>query len=346
MGPRIGIIGGGAIGGYTGGMLTKAGHDVTIVDQWPEHVAAVKANGLTIRHNDGEINVPANYININELQSIDDPFDYVFVAVKSYDTEWAAMLMRRYLKPDGAYVDFQNGINDYRLAETIGAENALGCVITIAAGCYEPGIVLRTDTNPLAYKIGEQDGSDTPRVRELVEVISSASGGTYFTDNLWGERWAKLAINCMVNPMAGITGLTSDKVRTDPRVRDIRTQVGAEVIRVGRALGHTIGDLLGVPAQMFVDAAEGRNIEDLEIEMDKQATNSGVTGRASFLQDVIKHRRTEIEFLNGFVSEQGKKTGVPTPFCDALVAVVREAGVGKLEPNPDNLAPVATLLQN
>jgi 2-dehydropantoate 2-reductase len=150
----------------------------------------------------------------------------------------------------------------------------------------------------------------------------------------------------MVNPMAGITGLTSDKVRTDPRVRDIRTQVGAEVIRVGRALGHTIGDLLGVPAQMFVDAAEGRNIEDLEIEMDKQATNSGVTGRASFLQDVIKHRRTEIEFLNGFVSEQGKKTGVPTPFCDALVAVVREAGVGKLEPNPDNLAPVATLLQN
>ncbi len=336
MGPRIGIIGGGAIGGYTGGMLTKAGHDVTIVDQWPEHVAAVKANGLTIRHNDDEINVPANYININELQSIDDPFDYGFVAVKSYDTEWAAMLMRRYLKPDGAYVDFQNGINDYRLAETIGAENALGCVITIAAGCYEPGIVLRSDTNALGYKIGEQDGSDTSRARELVEVISSVSEGTYFTDNLWGERWAKLAINCMVNPMAGITGLTSDKVRTDPRVRDIRTQVGAEVIRVGRALGHTIGDLLGVPAQMFVDAAEGRNIEDLEIEMDKQATNSGVAGRASFPQDVIKHRRTEIEFLNGYVARRGKEADVPTPVNEAITRLLKQIELGELKPDIEN----------
>ena len=149
----------------------------------------------------------------------------------------------------------------------------------------------------------------------------------------------------MVNPMAGITGLTSDKIRTDPRVRDIRTQVGAEVIRVGRALGHTIGDLLGVPAQMFIDAAEGRNIDDLEIEMDMQAANSGVAGRASFLQDVLKHRRTEIECLNCFVAEQGRKTGVPTPFCDAIVGIVREAGVGKLEPNPDNLAPVGELLK-
>jgi 2-dehydropantoate 2-reductase len=304
----------------------------------------VKANGLTIRHGEDEVNVAANYININELQAIDDPFDYVFVAVKSYDTEWAAILMRRYLKSDGAYVDFQNGINDYRLAETVGVENTLGCVITIAAGCYEPGIVLRTDTNPLAYKIGEHDGSDTARARELVEIVSGASDGTYFTDNLFGERWAKLAINCMVNPLAGITGLTSDKVRTNPGVRDIGTQVAAEVIRVGRSLGHKIDNLLGVPAQMFVDAAEGRNIEDLDIEMDKQAANSGVSGRASFLQDVIKHRRTEIEFLNGFVAEQGRKTGVPTPFCDAIVAVVREAGVGKLEPDPENLAPVATLL--
>ena len=342
---RIGIIGGGAIGGYTGGMLTKAGYDVTIVDQWPEHVAAVRANGLTIRHGGDEVNVPANYINICDLQAIDDPFDYVFISVKSYDTEWAAILMRRYLKPGGAYVDFQNGINDYRLAETVGAENCLGCVITIAAGCYEPGLVERTDSNSVAYKIGEHDGADTKRARELVEILSSASEGVFFTDNLWGERWAKLAINCMVNPIAGITGLTSDKVRTDPRIRDIRTQVGAEVIRVGRALGHQIGDLLGVPAQMFIDAAEGRNIEDLEIEMEKVASSAGTGGRASFLQDVIKHRRTAIEFLNGFVSEKGRETGVPTPFCDALVGIVREAGVGTLEPDPENLAPVAALLE-
>ncbi|MCH7641931.1 MAG: hypothetical protein IIC30_01490, partial [Chloroflexi bacterium] len=104
-------------------------------------------------------------------------------------------------------------------------------------------------------------------------------------------------------------------------------------------------DLIGGPAQMFIDAAEGRNIEDLEIEMEKVAASAGTGGRASFLQDVMKHRRTEIDFLNGFVSEKGRELGIPTPFCDALVGIVREAGVGTLEPDPENLAPVAALLE-
>ena len=339
---RIGVIGAGAIGGYTGGMIARAGYDVTLADQWPEHVDAIQENGLRITTPDAEYTVDVKALHLHQLQSVDEPFDYAFVAVKSYDTEWAATMMLRYVKPGGAFVDFQNGINDLRLAEVVGAENALGAVITIGAGMYEPGHVERTDRNAIGYKIGEHDGADTPRLRELVEIVSEA-GTTQATDNLWGERWAKLAVNCMANPVAGITGLGSGEVRSDIRVRRVGIQVAAEVIRVGRALGYEVGSLFGMEPDGFLEAAEGRNIEEFETRL-REATQGVAGGRPSFLQDVMKHRRTEIDFLNGHVSEEGRTVGVPTPFCDALVKVVHDAGIGRLEPNVEQIEPVAALL--
>jgi len=118
---RIGIIGVGAIGGVVGGMLTRAGHDVTLIDQWPDHVEAMKKVGLRLSGTCGEHLIPVRALLIHELQSVAEPFDAVFVAVKSYDTEWAVALGLQYLKkPDGVVVDFQNGINDERVAAVAG----------------------------------------------------------------------------------------------------------------------------------------------------------------------------------------------------------------------------------
>jgi 2-dehydropantoate 2-reductase len=103
---RIGIIGVGAIGSVVGGMLTKAGHDVTLIDQWPDHVAAMKTVGLRLSGTCGEHLIPVRALGIHELQSVADPFDAVFISVKSYDTEWAVSLGLAYLKkPDGVIVD-------------------------------------------------------------------------------------------------------------------------------------------------------------------------------------------------------------------------------------------------
>src|SRR5438876_12447245 len=108
---RIAILGSGAIGSVVGGMLTKAGHDVTLVDQWPDHVEAMKKVGLRLSGTCGEHLIPVRALLIHELQSVAEPFDAVFVSVKSYDTEWAVALGLQYLKkPDGIIVDSQNGI--------------------------------------------------------------------------------------------------------------------------------------------------------------------------------------------------------------------------------------------
>ncbi len=343
MDTRIGIIGAGAIGCVVGGLLTKAGHDVSLIDQWPEHVQAMKKNGLRLSGTCGEHVIRVKALHVHEAQQIREPFDAVFIAMKSYDTEWATALGLAYLrKPDGVVIDFQNGINDERVAAVAGRERTLGCVITISAGLYEPGHAKRTDTGSIGFKIGEHDGSDSQRARGLVKILNDVAPSKV-TTNLWGERWSKLAVNCMANPIAGLSGLGSAEIRTEPKPRRIAIQIAAEVIKVGRAVGYEVEPLFGIDAQRFVDAADGHGLAEVEADMVAEATRrSG--GRPSFLQDVMKGRRTEIDYLNGYVSEQGRRLGVKTPFNDAVVQAVHRHGVGTLRPDPKNLEPLVKML--
>jgi 2-dehydropantoate 2-reductase len=340
---RIGIIGAGAIGCIVGGLLTKAGRDVTLVDQWPEHVEAMKRDGLRLSGTCGEHRIRVRALHLHEMQRVSEPFDAVFVAVKSYDTEWATQLGIAYLeRPDGVVVDFQNGINDHRVAAIAGKERTLGCVILIGAGMYEPGHAIRTDAGAAGFKIGEHDGSVTPRARALAALLSDVAP-TVVTTNLWGERWSKLALNCMANPIAGLSGLGTAEVRTDPGARRLAIHIAAEAIRVGRACGHEVEPIWGIPAQRFVDAAEGRGLEAVEADMGRDAhTRAG--GRPSLLQDVMRGRRTEIDYLNGYVVEQGRSVGIPTPLNEAVVRLYHERPVGALRPDPKNLEPLLRLL--
>jgi 2-dehydropantoate 2-reductase len=339
---RIAIIGAGAIGSVVGGLLTKAGRDVTLVDQWPEHVETMRGKGLRLSGTIGDFIVPVKALHMHELQAVREPFDAVFIAVKSYDTDWATAMAVGYLRPDGVVVDFQNGINDDRVAAIAGRQRTLGCVITISAGMYEAGHAMRTDTGQIGFKIGEHDGRDTERARELAKIMSAVAE-TKVTTNLFGERWSKLAINCMANPLSGLTGLGTLAVRTEPKIAAIGVLVGAEAIMVGRAVGHEVEPIYGIPVQRYVDAYHGTGLDVLLDEIAAIARQRG-GGEPSLLQDVKKRRRTEIDYLNGYVCEQGRKHGVPTPFNDAVVGRIRELGVG-FAPDPTHLAPVIAMLE-
>jgi len=343
MGTRIGIIGVGAIGSVVGGLLTKAGHDVTLIDQWPDHVQAMKNIGLRLSGTCGEHLIPVRALQIHELQSVAEPFDAVFISVKSYDTEWAVSLALQYLKePDGVLVDFQNGINDERVAALAGRERCLGCVITIGAGMYEPGHAIRTDRSGIGFKIGEHDGTVTDRAERLATIMCDVAP-TKVTTNLWGERWSKLAVNCMANGLAGLSGLGSAEVRTRDGVRRVAIHLAAEAILVGRARGHEVEPIWGIEAQRFVDAVQGRGVTGVEGDMAERAKELA-GGRPSLLQDVMRGRRTEVQYLNGYVSEQGRQVGVPTPFNDKVVELITRVPPGTLKPDPRNLDPLVAML--
>jgi 2-dehydropantoate 2-reductase len=340
---RIGIVGAGAIGSVVGGMLTRAGRDVTLIDQWPEHVEAMKRDGLRLSGTCGDHVIGVTALHVHELQSITRPFDAVFVAVKSYDTEWATALALPYLtRPDGVVVDFQNGINDERVAAVAGRERTLGCVITIGAGLYEPGHAVRTDQQAIGFKIGELDGRETERARRLAELMNDVAGARV-TTNLFGERWSKLTVNCMANPLARLSGLGSAEVRSVPEPARIAVHVAAEAISVGRKRGVEVEPIYGIEPQRFVDAAAGHDAERLLGDMAASARHLA-GGRPSMLQDVMRGRRTEVDYLNGQVVEQGRRVGVKTPFNEAIVRLVREHGVGTLRPDPRNLEPLTRML--
>ncbi|MBI2872573.1 MAG: 2-dehydropantoate 2-reductase [Chloroflexi bacterium] len=335
-GKKMAVLGVGAIGSVVGGFLTKAGNDVTLIDQWPEHVETMKRNGLRIGGTAGDHLVKVRAVHLCDVSTLNEQFDIVFLAVKSYDTRWAVSFILPYLKPDGFIVSTQNSINDEWIAPIVGYTRDIACIVTLGAGLYEPGHVTRTgDPERIALTLGELHCRVTPRLQELANIMS-AVGKTRTTTNTWGERWAKLGTNSMGNAMGGLTGLGSAAVRSTPETRRIIIKIGAEVVRVGHALGVNIEPISGVPAQDYVDAAEGRGLEELEMRLMEHTRDRG-EGRASLLQDVMKGRKTEADYLNGYVAARGKEVGVPTPVCVAITELVHEVERGQRRSHVSNV---------
>ena len=314
---------------------------MTLVDQWPEHVEALKARGLRLSGTCGDHHIPVRALHIHELQGVRRPFDAVFVAVKSYDTEWATELGLRWLTPDGVVVDFQNGVNDERVAALAGRGRALGCVILIGAGMYGPAHAMRTDSGTIGFKVGEHDGSDPPRAgarardqrRRAVRPHHEPVGRAVV------EALRELHGESARRPL----GVRLRRGALAPAPSRICVHIAAEVVAVGRARGFEVEPIYGIEAERFVAAAKGRDVDAVLADMAGSAKHL-TGGRSSFLQDVMKRRRTEIDYLNGYVCAEGRRLGVPTPVNDAVVAEVRRHGVGKLEPHPKNLEPILAVL--
>ena len=132
MGRKIAIVGAGAVGGYAGAHMVQAGEDVTFIDPWPAHVEHMRKHGLRVTHamKEPEFTVPVRALHVTDAQQLakEKPVDIAFVCMKSYDTAWAAMLIRQYLAPDGYVVSLQNCMNEETIAGVVGWGKTLGCI--------------------------------------------------------------------------------------------------------------------------------------------------------------------------------------------------------------------------
>jgi 2-dehydropantoate 2-reductase len=330
------VLGAGAIGGTIGAYLTRAGRDVTLIDAWAAHVEAMQRRGLKVTAQDEEFTVRVKAVHLGDVCGLRERFDAVFLAVKSYDSVWAAQFIAPTLAPGGVLVSAQNSINEEWVAPVIGYTRALGCVVTLGAGLYEPGHVLRTSApGRPSFALGELNGMITPRVEALVTLLAPV-GPARATANLWGERWAKLILNSMGNALAGITGMNSAELRASPDVFAITVRIAAEALQVAEKLGVQVEPLGSIPPQAYLEAARGVGVEELRRTWADRGRSIG-TGRPSLLQDVIKGRRTEVDSLNGYVACKGKAVGVPTPMNEAIVEVTKRLEAGELQQGPANL---------
>ena len=336
-------MGAGAAGSYIGAFLTREGLDVTLIDQWPEHVAAMKRAGLRASGSQGDFTVPVNALHLTEAQAIREPFDLAFIAVKSYDTEWATHFIQRYLKPTGFVVSSQNCMNDALIASIVGNQREVPCVMSnIQVALWEPGHVVRggevgRDRGHDVFRVGETSGRITRRVEDLVAMLSCIDGARV-TTNIWGERWAKLTQNAMGNPVSGISGLGSQGLARDPLARSLRIHLARETVVVGKALGYEIESFGGFDLDTWARADDGEVFEEIDAKL--KVGGGRVDWLSSMPQDVKKGRRSEIEQMNGYVVRQGRTAGVPTPASAAVVAAMGEVDAGRLRPDPANVARV------
>ena len=340
---KLAVFGAGAIGSVLGAYLARAGRDITLIDMWAAHVDAMVQHGLKVTAPDEEFTVKVKAVHLAEVCRLRETFDAVLLSVKSYDSEWAVRFIAPHLKAAGVLVSAQNGINEEILAPVLGYTRIVGCVVTLGAGLYEPGHVTRTSasTRP-SLTVGELNGLVTARLRELVTVLAPV-GPTRATANLWGERWAKLIVNSMANPIAGITGLGSAELRANPEAFPIIVRIACEALTVAEALGVQVEPVGGIPGQAYLDAGRGVGLQELRDKLIDGGRSLGA-GRPSLAQDVAKGRRTEVDYLNGYVAQKGQEVGVPTPMNEAVVQIVKRVETGAVPPGPANLAHLSKYL--
>jgi len=345
MNKRIAFVGAGAVGGYVAGRMTNAGYDVTVLDGWPAHVEAMNKDGLRLSgvSNDETMTVKMKAMHLSEAERLsrEKPIDVAIISTKSYDTDWAAQLIKQYLAEDGFVISLQNCINEERIASHVGWGKTVGCIASgISVELYEPGAIFRGGDKHIVFRLGEPHGRITPRIEEMAEAFRTADS-TKTTDNLWGERWSKLLHNSMQNGIAAATGLSTLHAADSDAANQLKIRIGGEAALTGYAQGFKLVNIMGLPGELYAQAGKGdakakQSVLDVVIKH-ARAGGRSEKQRASMGQDIAKKRRTEIGFLNGFVAAKGAEVGIPCPANKALVEVVSKVERGALAQSPKNV---------
>ena len=347
MNPKIAIVGSGALGGHVGAYLARAGTDVTLIDPWPEHVERMRSSGLTLQGQTEPECFTQNVttLHITELQKIANTrnFDFAFISVKSYDTIWATEMIRAYLTSTGFIVSLQNGMNEERIAAVVGWGKVLGCIAsTISVELDGPGHIKRNiklgGAQHMIFRIGEPHGRFSQRVcmvAELLSLVDSAS----VTTNLWGERWSKLVVNCMRNPIAAATGRGGNANDSDDYTRKLSLRIAAEAITVGWAHGFELENIYGMSPEDVVRAVDGDSdaMDRVESHLFENMKRRSNQQRPSMGQDIEKSRRTEIDFLNGLVVEKAAEVNIDASANIGIIKAVKRVERGECSPSVKNV---------
>jgi 2-dehydropantoate 2-reductase len=317
--------------------MARAGERVTFIDMWPEHVEKMRTDGLLVTGSQGDWTVPVKAMHLTEVQSVKENFDCAFVAVKSYDTEWATHFIKRFVREDGFFVSLQNCWNDPMIASIVGAERSLGCIAShIEVALWRPGHVERggavgRDSGHYVFRVGEHDGKKTERAAEVVELLDLIDGA-YVTSNLWGERWAKLCQNSMGNAISAATGMGTQELASNPDCRRISIHLAKESAKVGLSMGYDVEDINAKPAKLWADADRGDVYEELDAYL--AGRPSRTNWKVSMAQDVAKGRYSEIDYMNGHVARHGDALDIDTPYTDAIVRAMQGVDNGTIQPGP------------
>lgn len=325
-GHRIAVLGAGANGASIGADLTAAGADVTLVEQWPSHVEAMRSSGLTIRMPERELHVQPKVMHLCEVATLKQPFDIVLLLMKAYDTRWATQLIEPYLAADGVVAGVQNGMSTSAIAEVVGVDRTVGTVIEISSTMVDPGSVTRHAGPDRSWFAVDSQARRSDDVAELLGI----SGTVARFDDIQSAKWMKLVSNSTVLVPTAITGLPMADAILEPGMRRLMVRAGQEALDVGAAAGYSVLPIFGLRAD---EIAHPESI--VETMLDRLYDGFVLPGATTtVLQDWTKSRHSEVDDINGTVVAEGARVGVPTPVNRAVVEVAHRIERGDVAPSP------------
>ena len=340
MGQRIAVLGTGANGSCVAADLARSGQDVVLIDQWPAHVEAMRANGLRISMPEEELAVPVRAYHLCDVCTLDAQFDVVLLMMKAYDTRWACEFIKPYLNENGILVGIQNAMKADEIAEIVGPSRTLGCVVELSSEVFTPGIVQRnTPPSRTWFGIGSLDSSMDGRLGEI-EAILGHVGKVALTPNILAAKWMKLVVNTMCLGPFAMLGLRIQEATDLPGMRELILRIGTEALEAGQALGHPVEPIFGLTAEDV--RGSNRLLEQL---VDKIYRDLGPSARDCVLQDHIKGRYSEVNLINGLVVEEAERRGKSAPANAAIVEITRRIRSGALKPDPANFELVRSMLR-
>ena len=317
---KIAIYGAGAIGSYLGVRLHQAGAKVSLIARGVQ-LAAMKANGVTLKADDGTVTVRP-FVTGDARDA--GPQDFVFIALKGQDLPGAANDIAHLMGPDTTLVTAMNGIPYWYLygiavpwrgktlqsvdpggtiARVLPPDRVIGSVLYPWAEVIAPGVVEQSTSN--RFVMGEPDGTESARIRRLTGIMSAGQLDAPITRDIRTEIWLKLWGNLCFNPLSVLTGATIDRLTSVPELLDLERAMMKEAEKVANALGISF---------------------PYDVEKRIEITAMAGARKTSTLQDFERGKPLEIEPLLGAVVELGDLVGQPMPLCRAVLALVRERG--------------------
>ncbi len=336
----VAVVAVGAVGGTVAGGLLAAGHEITLVDSWFENVETIRRNGLSLTRDGERATFRAVAIYPDELERLGQKLVVVFLSCKSYETAQTVRALLPYLADDAVVVSVQNGINEDVIAAIVGKGRTIGCVVHYNCAMPEAGHAVRFSPGAWhSFTLGELEGGQTRRLAQVTKLFSSI-GQTSVSDDIFADLWGKLGINCMLNGLTAVSGWGTAQLWGSRQGGEIMIRLAREAAEVakrqGRAMApiHLNGTNADIPAELLLMSDEPNTQTELrrrlsaEGEARAKASARGQQMVSSMLQDMTKHRRPEIDYLNGYVARHGAILGVNTPANDAVVAAVHAVASG------------------
>jgi len=295
---KVAVMGAGAVGSFFGGMLARAGADVTLIARGP-HLEALQRDGLFIDsiHFQERVKVRASA----EPAAVRGA-ELVLFCVKTLDTESAARSIAPHLSPGAVVLTLQNGVDNAEKIRSLTGMVALPTVVYCAAALSGPGRMRHAGRGDLVL-------GDTPREPSATIAATFERAGVpcRLSDNIQGELWQKLVLNCASNAVTALCRAGYALAVRNPFTRQMMVQAIEEAVNVARAAG----------VRMPVDA------RDLTVQLLDLFESYGEEAVSSTAQDLARGKRTEIDALNGYVARRGAELGVPAPVNQTLHALVK-----------------------